>query len=132
MAEELFRKASESIEVLAPPLRGGRRPRHAPIGDAGAESSVRASAAAVVVVAGLTWLDTRPSPRARRPRPADGRRGAANPVDVAWYAAGKLHLDDVTVELPGVTDFVEVNGGAVYGDRSGHGRLRSTAPASSG
>ncbi|MEP9364674.1 hypothetical protein ABLE68_17035 [Nocardioides sp. CN2-186] len=118
LAEEIFRKASESIDVLAPPLQGvvdearaQRRRRRRVVA-----ASV---AAAVVVVAGLTWIGTRPPAEPDGIGPAKVTR-ATNPVDVGWYAAGKLHLDKVTVTVPDLTDFGEVNGGAVYGDRAGH------------
>lgn len=117
LAADLFRKASESIDVLSPPLQGvveearaQQRRRRRVIG-AGV-------AAAVVVIAALTWIGTRPPAEPDGIGPAGVTR-SANPVDVGWYAAGRLHLDHVTVEIPGLTDFGEINGGAVYGDRSG-------------
>lgn len=115
-AAELLGRAAESIEVSSAPLAeitaaaGARRGRR------------RRTALAVVVTAVLVtgvagWLAVRSSePGSLGPLEV---RHAPNPVDVAWYAGGRLHLDDVIVALPALTDLVELNGGAVYGDRGG-------------
>lgn len=57
-----------------------------------------AAAVALAVLAGLVWWEVRPRPPAVREE--------ANPIPVAWYAGGELHLADVVVELPGVDTFV--------------------------
>lgn len=117
LAADLFRRASESIEVSSVPLEeivGAaraervRRRRRALVG----------VAVAALVVGVATWLSTRSSSEPDSLGPLEVRR-APNPVDVAWYAGGRLHLDDVTVALPALTDLVELNGGAVYGDHEG-------------
>jgi hypothetical protein len=118
LAVEVFRTASESIDVLAPPVddaiaeaRALRRRRR--------RVTTASVAGAVVVIAGLTWVDTR-TPDEKPPEPAPANVVATpNPAAIAWYAGGELHLDDVAVELPPITDLVEVGGGAVYGDREG-------------
>jgi hypothetical protein len=114
LAEEIFRTASESIDVLSPRVdevaaeaRDLRRRRR--------RIGVTSVAAAAVVLAGLTWVATRPGD----PELPPGITRSPNPVDVAWYGSGEIHLDDVRVEVPAVTDLAEVAGGAVYGDRSG-------------
>jgi hypothetical protein len=74
-------------------------------------------AAGVVVIALGTWT-TRPSSDQPDSSPPTVTP-AKNPVDLSWYAGGKVHLDEVTVELPALTDLAGVAGGAVYGDASG-------------
>jgi hypothetical protein len=74
----------------------------------------RGLAGAVVVVvlaAGWTWWAAQPSPPEVREE--------ANPLPVAWYAEGELHLEDVVVQLPRVDAFVVDGGGAVVRLRSG-------------
>jgi hypothetical protein len=118
LAHEVFRTASESIDVLSPPVDGAiaqartmRRHRRRVV-----TASV---AAAVVVIAGVTWATTRP-PAVEPPTPSPANVvPSPNPAAIAWYAGGKLHLDRVAIELPPLTDLVEVYGGAVYGDRVG-------------
>ncbi|GAW49337.1 MULTISPECIES: hypothetical protein [unclassified Nocardioides] len=118
LAQEVFRTASESIDVLSPPVegaigqaRGMRRKRRRVVAGA--------VAAAVVVVAGATWATTRPDDvRPPEPSPANVI-SSPNPTAIAWYAGGELHLEHIAVELPPLTDLVEVYGGAVYGDREG-------------
>jgi hypothetical protein len=118
LAVEVFRTASESIDVGAPPVDGA-------IAQARALSRLRrrvttaSAVGAVLVIAGLTWVDTRPQEE-KPPAPVPANVVVTpNPAAVAWYAGGELHLDDVAVELPPLTDLVEVDGGAVYGDREG-------------
>jgi hypothetical protein len=43
----------------------------------------------------------------------------ANPSNVAWYADGRLHLEHVILDLPGVRQFEPVWTGAAYGDEQG-------------
>lgn len=116
-AAEVFRLASESIEVFTPPAdvivaearaQRGRRRR----------TVVAGVAAAVLVLGGLTWLVSRESSGPEDLPPAKVTR-ARNPVPVAWYAEGRLHLERVAVTVPELTDLVELNGGAVYGDLEG-------------
>jgi hypothetical protein len=72
------------------------------------------------VVGGLTWAANRSSDEPDEPDLAPvAVRLERNPVKVAWYADGDLHLEKVVVRVPSLTDLVELNGGAVYGDREG-------------
>ena len=115
---EDFRTASESIDVLAAPFdlvaaeaRAERR-RHLRI-------VVSGVAAAVVAVAAVGWLATRPAPDER---PSDRQWTVvrqSNPVDLPWYAGGLLHLDRVTVRMPALGDLVAVGDGAVLTDADG-------------
>jgi hypothetical protein len=68
-------------------------------------------AAVAVVVAGWAWWAGRPAPREVRQE--------ANPLPVVWYAEGRLHLEDVVVELPEVEQFVAWGSGAAALLRSG-------------
>jgi hypothetical protein len=117
LAREIFRTASESIDVLAPPVEGAITEAHG-LRRPGRRVAFRSVVAAVVVIAGLTWVGSRSQEEPPQPAPPDVVE-SANPAAIAWYAGGKLHLDDVTVELPPLTDLVEVGDGAVYGDREG-------------
>lgn len=115
LAEEIFRTASETIDVLSAPVDGVvarsrelRRRRR--------RITIASVAAGAVVLAGLTWVGARSAPEGE-PAPTGVTR-SANPVDVAWYGDGKLHLANVAVELPPITDLVEILGGAVYADES--------------
>ena len=52
--------------------------------------------------------------------PGPGRvQGAENPLPAAWYADGRLHLDDVVVVMPGVVSLAAWTGGAVTADADG-------------
>ena len=118
LAEEIFRTASESIDVLSPPVDGAIGQAHT-MRRRQRRVAVTSTAAAVVVIAGVTWATTRPAdPKPPEPSPANVVR-STNPAAIAWYAGGKLHLANVAIELPPLTDLVEVGGGAVYGDREG-------------
>lgn len=117
LAAGIFRLASESIEVPGPPVeavvaeaRAGRRRR--------VRLVVVGVAVAALVVGGLTWFANRDSAPSDELAPAVVTR-EANPVKVAWYANGRLHLAKVTITMPEVTDLAELNGGAVYGDQEG-------------
>jgi len=72
---------------------------------------------AVVVVLGVwTWLGSRPSgPQL----PESVVTQARNPANIEWYANRALHLPDVTVEVPQISDMVQVADGVVYGDEDG-------------
>lgn len=58
---------------------------------------VRGIVACAVVAGALSWWQTRPEP--------PPVRAEDNPLPVAWYADGELHLERVVVGLPGVTAF---------------------------
>jgi hypothetical protein len=116
LAQEVFRAASGSIDVLAPPLddvvteaRALQRRRR--------RSVTAAVVAGAVVVAGLTWAATRAADQTPPPEPHVV--ALRNPIDLAWYSGGKLRLARGAVDVPPLTDLAEVFGGAVYGDRSG-------------
>ncbi|CUR59903.1 hypothetical protein NOCA1190159 [metagenome] len=64
-----------------------------------------------VLVAGWAWW-------AGRPPPGEVRQ-EDNPLPVAWYAQGYLHLEEVVVELPDVEAFVAWGSGAAAVLRSG-------------
>ena len=110
---EDFRTASESIDVLAAPFdlvvaeaRAQRR-RHRRIVVAGVT-------VAALVVTGIGWLATRPP--AEEP-PSDlhwSVERQRNPVDVPWYAGGRLHLARVVVRMPAVGELVAVGDGAAF------------------
>lgn len=110
------RRASEAIAVSAPPVaevladaRSRRRRR---------QRLLAAGAAAALAVGGVAWVAVREAIREEPLEPAEVTR-SPNPVDVAWYADGVLHLDQVKVEVPALTDLSELNGGAVYADEDG-------------
>jgi hypothetical protein len=115
---EDFRTASESIDVLAPPFdeviaeaRAQRR-RHLRV--------VLASvAAAVIAIGGVSWLASRP-PETEQ---VSGRDwlvvNRPNPVDVAWYAAGELHLARVTIQMPAIGNLAVISDGAVFTSEDG-------------
>ena len=109
------RRAAEAIAVSAPPVeevlaaaRARRRRR---------QRLVAAGVAALVAVGGVVWFVAREGQAG--PLPAAKVTAAPNPVDVAWYADGELHLDQVKVAVPPLTDLAELNGGAVYADQDG-------------
>jgi DNA-directed RNA polymerase specialized sigma24 family protein len=112
---EVFLDAGEVIPVRSPPVdevvaraavTRQRRRKWAAV----------AAAAAVVVLGASTWLGTRPSgPQL----PESAVTQAQNPADIEWYANSALHLPDVTVELPQISDMVPVAGSMVYGDEDG-------------
>jgi len=66
---------------------------------------------AAVLAAGWAWWAARPTPPAVREE--------ANPLPVAWYAEGELHLADVVVGLRGVEVFVADGSAVVARLRSG-------------
>lgn len=118
LAEEVFREASESIEVHSPSLaavrqRAGEQRRRR-------RSVVAGSAAACAVVVGLaTWWATRPVAPVDPVLTVAPTVQAENPVDVAWFANGELHLDHVVIELPPLQELVAISGGAVYAAEGG-------------
>lgn len=114
-AAELFRQAASAVEVVGSPYddvvaAAGRRRRRAN------RRRLLGSAvvAALVVAAVAGWALLR-----AESEPDLVVRPSANPLEVAWWADGVLHLDDVAVELPSVTSIAEVGGGAVYTDADG-------------
>ncbi|MBC2934318.1 hypothetical protein [Nocardioides sp. zg-1228] len=68
-------------------------------------------AVAAVLAAGWAWWAARPAPPPVREE--------ANPLPVAWYAEGELHLADVVVRLRGVEAFVADGSAVVARLRSG-------------
>jgi hypothetical protein len=115
LAEEIFRKAGESIEVPQAPFDGvverAREQRR---------RRLRTAAAAVavcLVVVGLgTWAASRPEPRVElAPTHVVPSR---NPITTAWYD-GQLHLRAIAVDLPDVTSVAAVGEGAAYLDTRG-------------
>ena len=112
---EVFLDAGDVIPVRNPPVDDV-------LGRAAAARQRRrrwaagAAAAAVVVLAGWTWWGTRPSgPQL----PETVVTEARNPANIEWYANRQLHLPDVTVEVPQISDMVQVADGVVYGDEEG-------------
>ena len=75
--------------------------------------AVAVTAALLLVVAGGAWW--------LRPE-GDGVGEvveAENPLPLAWYGDGRLHLEDVVITVPAVVDLVTVPGGAVMVDEQG-------------
>ena len=98
------RDTSEEWLARAGDLRAARRRRSVRRGLVGL-------AVLAVLVAGWVWWAGRPPPREVREE--------ANPLPVAWYAQGELHLEEVVVELPGVDEFVAWGSGVAARMRSG-------------
>jgi hypothetical protein len=98
------RDGPEAWLARAGSLRAARRRRGVGRGLAGA-------AAVAVLAVGWGWWSAQPSP--------PEVRAEVNPLPVAWYAEGELHLEDVVVELPAVDTFVVDGPGAVVRLRSG-------------
>ena len=68
-------------------------------------------AVVAALAAGWAWWAARPvQPPVRE---------EANPLPVVWYADGDLHLADVVVELPGIEEFVALDGEVAVRMRSG-------------
>jgi len=112
---EVFLDAGEVIPVRNPPVDEvlaraavARRRRR--------KWAAGAAAAAVVVLGASTWLGTRPS---GQQLPESVVTQAHNPANIEWYANLALHLPDVTVELPQISDMVPVADSVVYGDENG-------------
>lgn len=109
------RRAAETIEVGTAPVDGvlaDARTRRRRL--------VRLVAVAVVgalILGGAAWLVVGKTQEEELPAAQVTR--SPNPVDVAWYADGVLHLDQVKVEVPPLTDLAELNGGAIYADEDG-------------
>jgi DNA-directed RNA polymerase specialized sigma24 family protein len=113
--DEVFLDAGEVIPLRNPPVDDvvsraavTRRRRR--------KWAAGAAAAAVVVLGASTWVGTRPS----GPQLPDSVvTRAQNPATIEWYANRALHLPDVTVELPQISDMVPVADSVVYGDEDG-------------
>lgn len=104
-----------AVPVASAPVPGEELDRPGPwLARAGARRRLRrrvrlrrtlwAGVALMIVVGAATWWSPRPEPPLVR--------AAANPLPVAWYADGELHLDRVVVRLPGVQAFDQVGEGA--------------------
>lgn len=75
---------------------------------------------ATVLIAGFAgWWVSRPEP--------PPVREAANPLPVAWYADGELHLDEVVVDLPGVEAFRQLGADVAVRLEDGSTRLVTAA-----
>ncbi|GAB6986656.1 SigE family RNA polymerase sigma factor [Nocardioides pyridinolyticus] len=115
--DEAVRHAAASVEVLPAPYahvteraRGQRRRRR---------RIVLGSVAAGALVLGLaTWAGAALSREGVGERPTRPER-VLSPASIAWYAEGRLHLREVTVPIPGVTDLVAVGDTMVYLDEDG-------------
>ncbi|MBA2953166.1 hypothetical protein GON03_02505 [Nocardioides sp. MAH-18] len=109
------RQAAELIAVPAAPVEDvladarSRHRRHVRV--------LAVGVAAALVLGGVAAVLARDAQEEQLP-PAKVTR-SPNPVDVAWYADGVLHLDLVKVQVPPLTDLSELNGGAVYADTDG-------------
>lgn len=114
-ATEVFLDAGDVIPVRSPPVDDV-------LGRAAAARQRRrrwaagAAVAAVFVLAGWTWWGSRP---AGPQLPETVVTEARNPANIDWYANRELHLPDVTVEVPQISDMVQVADGVVYGDEEG-------------
>lgn len=114
---EVVRAAAASIAVLpaanddvASRARGQQRRRR---------RALLAAALGGAVLLGLaTWAGAALSREGVRERPADVVR-VLNPTAISWYADGRLHLREVTVQIPGITDLVTVGERVVYLDEDG-------------
>lgn len=123
LVEEIFRDAVRSVETMPPPLHAFRERAAGELRRRRRRSVVGTTAAlALVLLVVVAWQATRPgggTTAATRPVVTM----IENPANVAWWADGQLHLANVTVAVPlahhVVTDLVEINGGAVYGDDTG-------------
>lgn len=78
-----------------------------------------AAAAAVAVGLLVPVLGPDERPVAEPPLGPVAVGGRPNPAPVAWYAAGRIHLDDGSAAVPDVVALVEMGAGAVYLDVDG-------------
>jgi hypothetical protein len=114
--DEDLRAAAETVETLPPPIEAFAA--EAAGHDPGRRRRVgTALAVAVALVGTATWAGTRPDAAAEQPPPSVNR--GENPAGIAWWANGQLHLAHVSIGVPRVTDLVEVDKGAVFGDEGG-------------
>ncbi|GAA1150083.1 sigma factor-like helix-turn-helix DNA-binding protein [Nocardioides aquiterrae] len=115
-SETAFRTAAGAVDVSPAPYdavvaraREQRRRRLRIV--------VAAVAAGAVVLGGATWLANR-SGEPARPEPDFHVVPSRNPIDIGWYD-GRLHLRQVTVEIPGVTALAGIGESAVFVDTGG-------------
>lgn len=111
------RHAAASIEVLPAPYDDVTRRAH---GQRRRRRRIAiASVAAGALVLGVgAWAGAALSREGVRERPVDVQR-VLSPTSIAWYAEGRLHLREVTVSIPGITDLVAVGETMVYLDDEG-------------
>lgn len=120
---EQVRAAADGVLV---PVRGARPATRPP--RRRMPRALVAALAAVVLVAGLgTWWALRPAPEEpEAPLGALPVLVEANPLPVAWFGTGSVHLPEASVAVDGVRSLVEVGDGAVYVDQQG--RVVALAP----
>ena len=122
--EETFRDAVASVDTLPPPLEAFRvRAAHEQRRRRRRRTRLVAAVAVVpVVLATASWIGTRSDGDSTAQAPPVVTM-VENPADIAWWADGRLHLANVTVEVPPsgrpLDYLAEINGGAVYGDDTG-------------
>ncbi|WP_182526565.1 sigma factor-like helix-turn-helix DNA-binding protein [Nocardioides dongkuii] len=123
---EDLRRAAEAVPVLAAPDDAAVAARAGTQGRGRRRRTAAAVGAGALVVAGLaawTWTsgDDDPAPP-DDPDTAPARAEvvrAENPVEVAWWADGVLHLPTSRVPVPAVRSLVGVGPGAVIDDGRG-------------
>ena len=107
--------AAAAIDVSPPSV--ARVVSHANAGQRRRWLVTGAVVVAVALVAGVSYLLTRPTPA---PDPDALEISAVeNIVDAAWWYDGVLHLHHGTARVPGVTQLVETGIGVVYADGDG-------------
>jgi hypothetical protein len=120
-SEAAFRTAAAAIDVSPDPYDGvvarSRQQRRRRLRIVAASVAVGA-----VVLGGGTWLTSRPEAAEPAPRVVPSR----NPLDISWYD-GRLHLRQVTVELPGLTSLAGIGEGVVFVDTAARVGLVSPA-----
>lgn len=115
-AEAEVLAAAEEVEVAPAPTPGALA--GAPWAPRRRRPGVPVAVAALALLVGVgTWLGTRPADELADAAPRVTR--VENAAEVAWWANNVLHLPHVDVELPRVTDLVEIADGAVVGDEQG-------------
>lgn len=122
--EEVFRDAVASVDTLPPPLEAFReRAEHEQRRRRRRGTrQVAAAGAVLALLVTASWIGTRSDgDSAARAQPVVTM--VENPADIAWWADGRLHLANVTVEVPpsgrAPDHLAQINGGAVYGDDTG-------------
>lgn len=119
---EHLRAAVEDVGVLAPPaseaVLGRDQERHRRRRRTVVRRTLTVAAPVALVAAGLAWGLSGGAP-AEEALAAVAVDRAENPADVAWYADGRLHLEDVVLDIPAVRQFEPVWDGAAYGDEQG-------------
>ena len=119
---EQLRAAVEDVGVQAPPapeaVLGRDQERHRRRRRVIIRRTLAVAAPVVLVTAGLAW-GLSSGPPADEALAAVAVDRAENPADVAWYADGRLHLEDVVLDVPAIRQFEPVWDGAAYGDEQG-------------